>query len=101
MITVNPEKILFEDQNDVIDFVAVGLPPTKKNFDKVIAAIGREEGLPKLPKETISLSDDDLKAVLNRVYEVNKRNYTIGGIVAGTIILGLFGALIFSGNKEE
>ncbi len=104
MIFVKPEKVYFENQNDVVDYVAKGLPPRKKDFDKVIGAIGaekKEDGKPFIPEAVLDMDADDLKDVLHRVYEDNRKNYLIGGIVAGSIIVGLAAALIFGGGSEK
>ena len=104
MILMKPEKIYFEDQNDVVDYVAKGLPPVKKNFDKVVDSIGKdkkEDGKPYIPSNVLDMDADALKGVLHRVYEDNRKNYLIGGIVAGSIILGLGAALIFGGGESD
>lgn len=104
MIFVKPEKVYFENQNDVIDYVTKGLPPRKKDFDKVIGSIGvekKEEGKPFIPEAVLDMDASELKDVLHRVYEDNRKNYMIGGIVAGSIIVGLVAALIIGGGDDK
>ena len=40
---IDAKNIKFETQNDVIDYVAKGIPPRKKNFNQFIEAIGGKE----------------------------------------------------------
>ena len=105
MLLVKPEKIYFEDQNDVIDYVAKGLPPRKKDLRKVMNSLGVNEKVPNEPyigSNILNIEKDDLKAVLNRVYEDNKKNYMIGaGIAVGTLVLGVGLGLLIGGGSNE
>lgn len=96
MIT-NPTKILFEDEKDVIDYVTKGLPPTKKNFAKVINGLNNNGDGIHIGENVFSNENDRelINHALNIVYEnrVKNRNITILAMV------GLFTAGLFIGTS--
>lgn len=60
MIITKPEKIVFETQNDIIDYVGRGLPPTKKNFSKLKNAIKDANNLREQDSEDYLSTYEDL-----------------------------------------
>ncbi len=104
MFLAKPETIKFENTNDVIDYVAVGIPPRKKDFEKVIASLGKlekKEGYPYIPPSVLSIDKEDLQCVLQRVYEDNRRNYAIGGIIAGATLLTIGVIIAYNSSKKK
>lgn len=100
MSVFNPKRIVFESEEDVIDYVSRGLPPTKKNFDQFITAV-------KSPADELSVKGDGVSIprsifiecdnatmdiALRRVYanRIHNRNIllTTAGIIAGVICIG-------------
>lgn len=114
---MSPEKIKFEDRNDIIDYVSKGLPPTKGNYEKIIAVIknpSTDESSQKAGSDVIiskNLLDNSLgkpldpeafTEVLDEVYKnrVKERNILIG-ITAVTVISVIVGSIISSKKKKE
>lgn len=99
---IDPKYIKFESQNDVIDYVACGLPPRKKNFDAVMQAseFGEYNGVV-VPSKIITMSNDDLQSVLQRVYADNKRNTIIAGAIIGALTIGLVKVCLTAGKKDN
>lgn len=108
---MKPEKIRFEDDMDLIDYVGRGFPPTKANYEKVIAAM-HETADPNVEVPAVKgevyvpydmnrkLSDDELEAVLNRIYQNNCKNRNRFLIGAG-ITIGLIVSIAFAGGKKD
>lgn len=108
MIIMKPEKIIFETQNDIIDYVGRGLPPTKKNFRKLKEAIVDVKFQEKLPEESstkvpgndviipshlvLDLDDETFNNILDRMYtnRVRTCKFTLGalGIIAAGLLIG-------------
>jgi len=98
---MNPENIKFESTEDVIDYVTKGLPPTRKNYEKIVEKIiyPDDPNYPDNNKEVI-LSENIFKVTdnetfmhtLDRVYDNrinNLKNIAIGAGI-GACIFGLF-----------
>lgn len=96
---IHPKKVVFEDVNDVVDYIDKGFPPTRKDFEEVLNKMKNPDNatdaniLNKHGKETIITNEiardpDLIEKVLTRVYE-NKRRRFRNGILAvlGTGIL--------------
>lgn len=111
MAMINPERIVFESEKDLVDFVARGMVPRRKDFDKFIVKVRNpddEHGEGDITKvrigKNVFLKDYDnevIDRVLTRVYEdrVHNRNMmlTVAGIAAGIVGVLMFG----SGNKDD
>ena len=94
---IKPEKILFENINDVIDYITKGFPPTKNNYDKIIFKIMNPDN-PQCDdtNDSVSISKDDLKKIdrgaliytLDRVYQnkINNTKHAAIGIGAGLLL---------------
>lgn len=105
----DPTKIVFENTNDVIDYVSRGMVPSRKNFEKVMCAVRfptpegatSEEGSVNIPARLfIDCDTDTMNEALQRVYENRVRNRNIGLGVIGIIAAGLiFGKV--SGKKKD
>lgn len=106
MSMINPKKVAFETEKDVIDYVSRGLPPTKKNYREFINRVrcpladlddgtyNDMVGNTVIIEESLFLNcdKDTLERSLERVYENRRRNRNIAlaaiGIVAGVLIIG-------------
>ena len=108
---INPEKMVFENTIDIADYVSRGLPPTRKNFEKLIIKIRKPDTEePAKPGELyisdrlfINCDNDTMDKTLTRVYEnrIHNRNLTIGGVI-GLIIAGIFiGGVSRKNSKNE
>ena len=99
MAFINPERVVFESTDDIIDYVSKGIAPRRKDFNKVIRCINE----PMTDDEIESASSNDVvipdnifigidkeqfKDVLTRVYRNNcrKRNGIVIGISAGVVM---------------
>lgn len=108
---IKPEKMVFEDTNDIIDYVSRGMVPTRKNFEKVMFKVRcpdtndkKEENQVYIPEHLfINCSESDLAYALDRVYENRRRNQKIG-IAAILITIGigcLLGGAASNNKKKE
>ena len=116
MMIVQPERIAFTEQDDIIDYVTKGLPPTKKNFEKVISKVKNPDNsgdfyyrnAPKAGVEVV-INDyvvpydqrDQLDHTLKRVYKNRIRNRNTILIVGGLAVLGALGILIGGGGSSK
>lgn len=113
MIT-KPEKIKFETSDDIVDYISKGLPPTKRNYEKIKEAINTpikieitDEMLQKQDQVLITqpmvgtLDEDTLLKVCDRVYHnrVKERNLIL--MMVGIGVLGALGFGIASNKKKE
>jgi len=111
MLLVDPKSIVFEDRDDIINYVSKGLPPTKKNFKKVMAACSDpiDEELNTyspddvvIPKELmLSIDREEFISVMQKVYENNCRNRNIIIGIAGALLVGFVAKKIASHAKEK
>ena len=91
---IDPKKVQFETQNDVIDYITKGfLPPRKEHFDKVIDKVRtpdnvdyayQQRGKEVVISENV-ISENDRKlidSILTKVYEnrIRNRNKLLIGI---------------------
>lgn len=101
---INPKNLKFETQNDVIAYVSKGIPPTRKDFDRFIKAVGDSEqhgNGPYIPSGILKIDSDEMKEVLRAVYENNRRNTLIGEcLIAGSLLLGIGIGCIFVGKGD-
>ena len=103
MILVQPEHVIFNSRQDIVDYVSKGLPPTKNNFIRLQQALyspidfnGKEHPPCEYGKDVIinkkvidNIDIDEFNSILTRVYQnnVRNRNILIGlGITAATIM---------------
>lgn len=113
MIT-KPEKIKFETSDDIVDYISKGLPPTKRNYEKIKEAINTpikieitDEMLQKQDQVLITqpmvgtLDEDTFLKVCDRVYHnrVKERNLIL--MMVGIGVLGALGFGIASNKKKE
>lgn len=106
---INPSKLVFEDKNDIVDYVSKGLPPKKKDLEKVIDAIhGRPVDDPAneivINPDLFIIEPDEFEDVIRRIYENNcrKRNYMIAAAcIAGVILIGAKIAKHAKEKKEQ
>lgn len=106
MLTVKPEEVKFESTNDVIDYVTLGLPPTKKNYKKLRNAIGEypipgKDGITISKGAFIELDREDLQLVLDRVYADNRRNRNFVLGICGIAALATLGAIFCGSSKKD
>lgn len=115
MIIVPPERIAFEHEDDVIDYVTKGFPPSKKNFEKVISKISHPDNIDayshKPPRAGIEVvinsyvipeeDRDVLEYALRRVYKNRIRNRNTALIIGGIAVIGIVGAMIKSNTKSS
>jgi len=115
MLLVKPENVVYETQYDIVDYVTKGLPPSRKNLNRVMATVYQphsSESLQEKAPDVIAIStdlfpsnnNDEFGLMLNRVYEnnVRNRNFAIAGIV-GAFALGIFvgGSCHKSKDKDD
>lgn len=107
MSMINPKRIKFENRNDVIDYVARGLPPTKKQYaafaaamQNPVAVIDPESKGVQIGTTIVSGPEDDINEILDRVYadRIHNRNIAIGTIGG---VLVVTGALLFKGHSDK
>lgn len=90
MVT-NPNNLVFETREDVIDFITFGIVPNRENAQRVIAGIRDDTAInPAVQINFIPEDRKELADVLERVYE-NMR--TMQYVAAGAIVTS--GALGF------
>lgn len=111
---IKPERIAFAEENDLIDYVARGLPPTKENFEKVICKIKNPDS-PDDPEfynkcgvkvvvldDVVPMCDREvLDQTLRRIYEdrIHNRNVAIG--IGAVIGVGIIAGLLFGGGSKK
>lgn len=114
MLTIKPNTIKFETQQDIIDYVTRGMCPTKKNFDAVMAQVRNPSTLPRDPEtkdpyispDVIPAADREVvAAVMERVYENRKwnRNVILGtaGVVGGVALLVMLRGHMKEKEKDD
>lgn len=105
---IKPENIKFENTNDIIDYVTKGLPPIKKNYEKIIDKVMSPDSSQYvdnlnevvLPEKIFGSTDNEtLMHVLDRVYDnrIKTIKHTAIGLGIGACLLGLF--KIFKNSK--
>lgn len=103
MAIIRPERVVFESDADIIDYVSRGMVPTKRNFEKVMSKLlnpdesdaPRVDGEVRIPQYLLMDCDSEtMEFVLRRVYEnrVKNRNMALGaaGVVGGIVLLAMF-----------
>ena len=106
---INPEKMVFENTTDIIDYVSRGLPPTKKNFEKIIFKVkhpdSEETGTNEvyIPERLfINCDNDTMTEALNRVYANRIRNRNVAITTAiGIVAIGLIFGKMSSGKHKK
>lgn len=100
---INPENVVFETENDIIDYVSKGIVPSRKNFEKVMSKVRipdyeKIEGQVYISKNMfIKCDQETLDFALNRVYKNRVRNRNI---CIGSLALILIAGLLL-GNKSD
>ena len=107
----NPEKIVFESTDDIVDYVSKGIIPTRKNFEKIIIKVASPDayGSTKVDRESVHIPEhlfincdkETMRQAVARVYENRVRNRKITLGILGTIALGLLIGGINSGKKND
>ncbi|MCM1233508.1 MAG: hypothetical protein NC489_25615 [Ruminococcus flavefaciens] len=102
MSMMDPKKVKFESQKDVIDYVTRGAPPRKKDFNALIDAIDTRDSVPEdlqekpgtrvviRPGLEFNMDDDALVTALNQIYinRCHNRKILMGaGMVIGAIVI--------------
>lgn len=121
MIITKPEKILFETQDDIIDYIGRGLPPTKKNFCKLKDAISDVKFDQKLKENStisetkvagkdviipshlvLNIDDETFNNILDRMYKNRVRTckITLGVVCVAALALAI-GGHKSSKSKDE
>lgn len=94
-----PEKVVFETNKDVVDYITKGLPPTKKQFNAVMNALNDDEDIhekipgvdviiPSTVKNDIDI--DQFNEICRQVYHNRIRNRNIAIGVGSVLALGVF-----------
>ena len=106
-----PEKIKFENQRDIVDYVSKGLPPKKSDYEKLTAAIKNplEDASDKEAGKDLIITQNALQGVdpetfnmvLDRVYANNVKNRNIGLAVAGIFGVCLVAGLVVGGKNKK
>lgn len=102
MAIIKPERVAFETDVDIIDYVSRGMVPTKKNFEKIAYKLLNpdENDIPKID-DNVYISQDllgyrdpeTMEFVLRRVYANRVRNrniaFGIAGAIGGIVLLSM------------
>lgn len=105
MSIIDPKKVVFETEEDVVDYVSRGLPPTKKKYKEFINRVSSPlsdldmddseiVGDTVIIRESLFLNcdKDTLQRSLERVYANRIRNrniiLTLAAVTAGAILFG-------------
>lgn len=105
MSIIDPKKVVFETEEDVVDYVSRGLPPTKKKYKEFINRVSSPlsdldmddseiVGDTVIIRESLFLNcdKDTLQRSLERVYANRIRNrniiLTLTAVTAGVILFG-------------
>lgn len=88
---IPPEKMVFENTMNMVDYVGKGLPPTRKNYKKFVQAINYASDEEPVNPDTgqkrfvVDMPHDELVQILNQVYEDNRHNtmMTVGSFFVG------------------
>lgn len=106
MLVIKPEHVVFENANDVVDYVALGMPPTKNNFNKVMEAIDRSDEKAYrsnvyVPDKILNVTDEQFKQVINQVYHDRCRNRNMVLGVGAVVTVGLLLGALFGGDSDK
>lgn len=108
MSMIDPTKIKFESQSDVIDYVTKGLPPKKKDFEALMSAIEDRSTAPTTeennnpnhvviaPGVEFDMDDDALSNALHQIYGNRRHNRNI--LIGAAVVVG---ALVFMGGSHQ
>lgn len=105
MSIIDPKKVVFETEEDVVDYVSRGLPPSKKKYKEFINRVSSPlndldmddseiVGDTVIIRESLFLDcdKDTLQRSLERVYANRIRNrniiLTLAAVTAGAILFG-------------
>lgn len=112
MSIISPEKIVFETEADLIDYVTKGFVPTKKSFEKFMSKMYNPNGEDEvrdpnsnevfIPDRVFFNCDrDTMDMVLRQVYANRVRNRNIMltaiGVIGGIMLIGT----IRGGHKKK
>lgn len=113
MIGVPPERVVFEGTTDIVDYVSKGFPPSKKNFDRLLATVRvplKDDEVQVATENDIVISqhifteidNEQFAEVMQRVYENNvyNRNMAILGFFGG-VALGLCIGVNIGGGSDK
>ena len=104
---INPNNVIFENVNDIVDYVNIGLPPRKKYFEKVIDGIWNRPTADNpidISEDLCIVDKEEFESVLRHIYELNcrKRNLMIiGGTVLAAVVIGVKVANAAKAKKAE
>lgn len=107
MLFIKPEAVVFEKQEDVIDYITLGLPPSGRNFESIMEALhtsyrddvcidkGARDGQNDLIiKQNIIPDEIDLdvyEQILKRTYQNRLVNTAFGaGLIVVAGVAGFF-----------
>lgn len=112
---INPERIVFESTNDIVDYISKGFPPTKNQFDRLMTAVNnpvdsRESRRPGydviITKECVKDWNDPVyvqntvNEILNEVYK-NKVAMRNTVIATGAVVIVGGIAIAALGNSKK
>lgn len=113
---IDPSKIAFESSKDVVDYITLGIPPTRKQFDKLMYAVRHPEDTdvytPAIGEVVIYKQDianwSDSVYVQNAVAEVLERVYrdrivmrNVAIAVGAAVVVGGIIAVVNSGKSDS
>lgn len=114
---IDSSKIVFENPDDLIDFVTRGIPPTGKQYEEFkdqirhapAAHVETQDGqnLTSMSQDSFRYSEDlddaeFMEKILDRAYtnQCRNRNITIGAVI-GFFVLGIIGGSKYGEYKTE
>ena len=102
---IKPERIVFEDKRDVIDYVSRGMVPTRKNFERVMYKVRCPDDEKSddfyIPSRLfIDCDTDTMNEALQRVYENRVRNRNIALAITGVVVAGIIIGGVRSKNNS-
>lgn len=110
MLLTRPQRIVFENQDDIVKYVTRGLPPRKSDFDQVISLVKNPMSDSEVASATANdiviservffdIDKEQFARVLEKVYKENCRNRNI--LIASTTALVVGMLFSFSGSDKE
>lgn len=65
MIIVNPEMVAFENTKDIVDYIGKGIPPTRKQFNRLMERVKNP-----LPNDTDPKAPENLSKIIIREEDI-------------------------------
>ena len=108
----DPKNILFENSTDLVDYVSKGIPPRKKNYEKLKIAMANPVSNPEFyggksvavgKKLVEDLTQEELIKIFDQFYANQRKNYAIGAVIGVGVaaICGVVGFAVGCSKTDE